>query len=54
MYVAIPKINDMNQSTVVMSINLFFLLQAAMFFGCRTHDPTNMIPSIIAIAPGMA
>ena len=54
MYVAIPKTSDINQSKVVTSINLFFLLHDAILDGCKAHVITNMIPSIIAIVPGIA
>ena len=54
MYVAIPKIKDMNQNRVVISISLFLLLHDAILAGCRAHAPTKTIPNIIAIAPGTA
>ncbi len=54
MYVDIPKIKDMNQNRVVMSISLFLLLHAAILDGRRAHAPTNTIPNIIAMVPGIA
>ena len=54
MYVAIPKSKDMNQNRVVMSISFFLLLHAPILAGRRAHAPTNTIPNIIAMAPGIA
>ena len=53
MYEAIPKINDMDHSRVVMSISLFLLLHAAILAGRRTHAATKNIPKIIETAPGI-
>ena len=54
MYDAIPKINDMDHSRVVMSISLFLLIHAAMLVGLRTQAVTKNIPKIIENAPGIA
>ena len=54
MYDAIPKINDMDHSRIVMSISLFLLLHAAILAGLRTQATTKNIPKIIENAPGIA
>lgn len=51
---AIPKIKDTSQSRTVTSISRFLLLHAAILDGCRAYNPTNIIPMIIAMAPGIA
>ncbi len=53
MYEAIPNINDVSQSRVVMSMILFSLLHDAMLAGRRAHAATKTIPNINAMAPGI-
>jgi hypothetical protein len=54
MYVIIPNNNEIDQKIIVISINLFFLKHAAIFFGFKNHVPTIKIPKNITINPVIA